>query len=105
MADFLAVIQPAIGLILFAACGSALTLAIFREEDIDVVERVAFAAAFALVIPALVILFMNLVLQIRFSTLLVFAVYAVLTAGSWLYATKYRKPAGHAGHGHAHGHG
>ena len=99
LADFFSIMQPAVGLILFVACGWALTLAIFREEDIDIIERVAFAAAFALVIPALVILFMNLVLQIRFSALLVFAVYAILTAGSWLYATKYAK---RASHGHAH---
>lgn len=99
MADFLTVIQPAIGLILFAACGWALTLAIFKEDDIDAIERVAFAGAFALVIPALLILFMNLVLQIPFSALLVFIVYAALAAGSWLYATKYAKKAGHA---HAH---
>jgi len=91
--------QPAVGVVLFAACGWALTLAVFREEDIDIIERAAFAMAFALVIPALVILFMNLVLQIRFSTLLVFAVYLALAAGSWLYATKYAKQAGHA---HAH---
>ncbi len=73
---------------MFAACGWALTMALFKEEDIDVIERVAFAMAFALVIPALVILFMNLVLQIKFSTALVFAVYALLTAGSWGYAKR-----------------
>jgi len=101
LADFLTVIRPAIGLMLFAACGWALTLAIFKDEDIDTIERVAFAGAFALVIPALAILFMNLVLQIPFSDILVFTVYAVLAAGSWLYAQRYNKPAAH-GHAQAH---
>jgi len=83
VADFFSIIQPAVGLVLFAACGWALTMAFFREGDVDVIERVAFAMAFALVIPALVILFLNLVLQIRFSAPLVFAVYALLAAGVW----------------------
>ncbi|MCX6767789.1 MAG: hypothetical protein NTY90_03630 [Candidatus Micrarchaeota archaeon] len=88
MADLLSILQPAIGALLFVACGWALTLALFKEGDIDAIERVAFGMAFALVIPALVLLFMNLVLQIKISTLLVFAVYAVLAVGSWVYAEK-----------------
>jgi uncharacterized membrane protein len=96
LADPLAILQPAVGVILFAACGWALTLAAFKEGDIDAVERAAFALAFALVIPTLAVLFLNLVLQIRFSAFLAYAVYIVLACGAWFYSQRYNKPAHHA---------
>jgi len=91
VADFFSIIQPAVGLVLFVACGWSLTMALFRDEDIDVIERAAFALAFALVIPAMVLIFLNLVLQIKVGTALVFAVYALLAVGGWAYAEKFRQ--------------
>ena len=89
----LELIQAAVGVLLFFAAGYAVSLVIFREKDLDPVERIAYSLAFSLVVPALVLFAINYALGFKvFQTIYVYIIYALIIAASFAYAHFTAKP-------------
>ena len=84
--EVLGIFQALIGAFLFLAAGYSVSMAIFKKGEVDEVERLAYGLAFSLIVPALVLFFLNFVFGIPvFTTLYVYAVYVLVIAAALAY--------------------
>ncbi len=93
MVEALEVVQAIVGAVVFFATGYLLSLAFFKEKEIDSVERIVYSLAFSILVPATVVFIANFVVGIRiFTTVGIYAVYLLLCAASIAYLHKKGVP-------------
>lgn len=89
MVEILQVGQGIVGAVVFFVTGYLLSLAFFKEKEVDGVERIVYSLAFSILIPATVVFIANFVLGIKiFTTIGIYAVYLLLCAASVVYLNK-----------------
>jgi len=87
MFDF---VQPLIGAALVLAAGFSLTTAFFRK-DFDFLEKAVLSVVLGLVVPTLIIIFLNMGLGIKFSDILVYSVYVLAIVLPFAYLKFFAK--------------
>jgi len=85
------VIQVVAGFVLFFATGFFLARAFFFNREWNAFEKTAVSLAVSLTVPALVLVFLNLVLRVPFNVYTVYAVFLLLIAASLAYEKKFEK--------------
>ena len=89
--DFIGILQAIFGIILILLCGYGISIVSFKRDDIDFIERVVLVPILGLLVPALALLFINLALRIRINTLIAYAVFILIIAGTLGYHVFARK--------------
>ncbi|MBI5228495.1 hypothetical protein HY991_00170 [Candidatus Micrarchaeota archaeon] len=83
--------QIVFGITLVIISGYALSLVIFKKGDIDFVERVVFIPILGLLVPSLILLFINLAMRIRIDPLVTYLTFILIIGVSLGYPVLIKK--------------
>jgi hypothetical protein len=79
------ILRVLVGLAVFFAAGWFSCNAVFKKNDLDLIEKTVASVTFALIIPAVLILFASLALSIRLNEFIIYGAYVLTIAASFAY--------------------